>query len=171
MPEFFIYRDEQKSVKYIPASRINACAQPERVRRRRGRWRPVRYFSRISTGVGAAGALVNPPARRIRRGFFRRISADESVRERLTNRCRHSQDAYKSRWGQEAAFRAGGTSGRCAKRTRFSTGRSQSGSKAKPFEAISLQATLPNAVVLKDNFWDKGHRTASTRRDTENGRV
>ena len=40
-------------------SRVNACAQPEQLRRRRRRWRLTRYFSSQLSRVGAAGASVN----------------------------------------------------------------------------------------------------------------
>ena len=63
---FFIYWDEQKSVKYVSVSRINACARPGQLWRRRRRCRPVRYFSPDYQGLERAGALVNLPARRFR---------------------------------------------------------------------------------------------------------
>ena len=93
-----IYRDEQKSVKYVSASRVNACAQPEQLRRRRRRWRPVWYFYRDYQGLERAGALVNLPARQFRRRSFRSRNVGVSVRDGLTNRCRHSQFVYKNIW-------------------------------------------------------------------------
>ncbi len=43
---FLLYWDEQKSVKYVETSQVNARAQAEQPRQRRRRWRPVWYFPR-----------------------------------------------------------------------------------------------------------------------------
>jgi hypothetical protein len=95
--KFYFYWDAQKSVKYVSASKINASAQPDRLRRGPRRWRRERYFPHIYQGLERAWALVNLPARRFRRRSFRRGNAGENVRDKLTSRCRHSRDAHKMR--------------------------------------------------------------------------
>ena len=56
-------------------------------------------LSRNYQGLARAGALVNLRARRFRRGSFRTRNAGANVRDKLTNRCRHSLDAYKASCG------------------------------------------------------------------------
>ena len=88
-------------------------------------------FPHIYQGLERAEALVNLSARRFRRRSFRRRNADESVRDKLTNRCRHSQDAYKKPIAWRAAPR------RSAHRTAELAGRSTIGRtimSAHPFQ-------------------------------------
>ena len=64
-------------------------------------------FSHNYRGLERAHAPVNLPERRFRRGSFRRRKANESVRDRLTSRWRHTQIAYKMPVRQQARFPAG----------------------------------------------------------------
>ena len=52
-------------------------------------------FTLYYQGLERAGGLVNLPVKAISVKIFQNKEGNENVRDKLTNRCRHSQDAYK----------------------------------------------------------------------------